>query len=78
MIRASETVDVARTGLIELLDIDDIQAQAILDMHLRRLAALARQKIVDQPAELETEHAEPQANLAKPERPPQNLPGATC
>jgi DNA gyrase subunit A len=43
LIRASETVDVARTGLIELLEIDEIQAQAILDMQLRRLAALERQ-----------------------------------
>ena len=68
MIRASETVDVARTGLIELLDIDDIQAQAILDMQLRRLAALERQKIVDQLAEIETEIADLEDILAKPER----------
>ena len=51
LIRASETVDVARAGLIELLDIDEIQAQAILDMQLRRLAALERQRIVDDLAE---------------------------
>src|SRR4029434_11211971 len=47
LIRASETVDVAKAGLIELLDIDEIQAQAILDMQLRRLAALERQRIID-------------------------------
>src|SRR5262249_48107014 len=68
LIRASETVDVARAGLIELLDVDEIQAQAILDMQLRRLAALERQKIVDELAEIELEIADYQDILAKPER----------
>jgi DNA gyrase subunit A len=68
LIRASETVDIARAGLIDLLEIDDIQAQAILDMQLRRLAALERQKIVDQLAEIETEIADLEDILAKPER----------
>jgi DNA gyrase subunit A len=68
LIRASETVDVARQGLIELLDIDDIQAQAILDMQLRRLAALERQRIVDDLAKIEAEIAELEDILAKPER----------
>ncbi len=68
LIRASETVDVARQGLIELLDIDDIQAQAILDMQLRRLAALERQRIVDDLAKIETEIADLEDILAKPER----------
>jgi DNA gyrase subunit A len=68
LIRASETVDVARQGLIELLDIDDIQAQAILDMQLRRLAALERQKIVDDLAKIEAEIADLEDILAKPER----------
>ena len=45
LIRASATVDIARTGLIELLDIDEVQANAILALQLRRLAALERQKI---------------------------------
>ncbi|MDP3890743.1 DNA gyrase C-terminal beta-propeller domain-containing protein, partial [Nocardioides sp.] len=53
LIRRSPDVDEARTGLIELLDIDEVQAQAILDMQLRRLAALERQKIIDKLAELE-------------------------
>ncbi|MGH3113227.1 MAG: DNA gyrase C-terminal beta-propeller domain-containing protein, partial [Gaiellaceae bacterium] len=53
LIRASETVDVARQGLIALLDVDEVQAQAILDMQLRRLAALERQKIINHLAELE-------------------------
>ncbi len=52
LIRASATVEVAREGLMELLDIDEIQATAILDMQLRRLAALERQKIIDEYDEL--------------------------
>ncbi|OMC07597.1 MULTISPECIES: DNA gyrase subunit A [unclassified Mycobacterium] len=68
LIRASETVDIARAGLIELLDIDDIQAQAILDMQLRRLAALERQRIVDDLAKIEAEIADLEDILAKPER----------
>ncbi|BBF98798.1 MULTISPECIES: DNA gyrase subunit A [Pseudonocardia] len=68
LIRASATVDVARAGLIDLLDVDDIQAQAILDMQLRRLAALERQKIVDELAEIELEIADYQDILARPER----------
>ena len=68
LIRRSETVDIAREGLKELLDIDDDQAQAILDMQLRRLAALERQKIVDQLAAIEEEIADYKDILAKPER----------
>jgi DNA gyrase subunit A len=48
LIRASATVDDARTGLMGLLEIDELQATAILDMQLRRLAALERQKIIDE------------------------------
>ncbi|MFD4191370.1 DNA gyrase subunit A [Amycolatopsis thermoflava] len=68
LIRRSPTVDEARTGLIELLDIDEIQATAILDMQLRRLAALERQKIVDELAKIELEIADLQDILEKPER----------
>lgn len=68
LIRASETVDIARQGLIELLDIDEIQAQAILDMQLRRLAALERQRIIDDLAKIEAEIADLEDILAKPER----------
>jgi DNA gyrase subunit A len=68
LIRASATVDVARAGLIELLDVDDIQAQAILDMQLRRLAALERQKIIDELAEIERTIADLEDILARPER----------
>ncbi|BBZ42293.1 intein-containing DNA gyrase subunit A [Mycobacterium conspicuum] len=68
LIRASETVDIARAGLIELLDIDEVQAQAILDMQLRRLAALERQRIIDDLAKIEAEIADLEDILAKPER----------
>lgn len=54
LIRASATVDDARTGLMGLLDIDELQATAILDMQLRRLAALEHQKIIDEYDELMT------------------------
>jgi DNA gyrase subunit A len=68
LIRASETVDAARTELIALLDIDELQATAILDMQLRRLAALERQKIIDEAAEIEREIAELNAILASEAR----------
>ncbi|MGL4306737.1 MAG: DNA gyrase subunit A [Mycobacteriaceae bacterium] len=68
LIRASSTPDVARTGLMELLDVDEIQADAILAMQLRRLAALERQKIIDELAEIEIEIADLEDILAKPER----------
>ena len=47
LIRRSPNSDEARTGLMEMLDIDAIQAKAILDMQLRRLAALERQETID-------------------------------
>ncbi|MDQ6642294.1 MAG: DNA gyrase subunit A [Actinomycetota bacterium] len=53
LIRRSPDVDEARDGLMSLLEVDDVQAQAILDMQLRRLAALERQKIIDNLAEIE-------------------------
>ncbi|MEI2732023.1 MAG: DNA gyrase subunit A [Dermatophilaceae bacterium] len=53
LIRRSPTVEVARDGLMALLEIDEIQARAILDMQLRRLAALERQKIIDDHDELQ-------------------------
>lgn len=53
LIRRSPEVEDARDGLIELLEIDEIQAMAILNLQLRRLAALQRQKIVDDLAEIE-------------------------
>ena len=68
LIRRSPTVDEARQGLIDLLDIDEIQANAILEMQLRRLAALERQKIMDKLTELETKIADFKAILASEER----------
>ncbi len=68
LIRRSPTVDEAREGLIKLLTIDELQANAILEMQLRRLAALERQKIMDKLDELETEIADYKDILAKPER----------
>jgi DNA gyrase subunit A len=58
LIRASATVDDARTGLMGLLEIDELQATAILDMQLRRLAALERQKIIDEFDELQARIAD--------------------
>ncbi|WP_115788386.1 DNA gyrase subunit A [Arthrobacter silvisoli] len=68
LIRASNTTEAARDGLIQLLDIDEQQARAILDMQLRRLAALERQKIQDRHAELEALIAEYNAILASEQR----------
>jgi DNA gyrase subunit A len=68
LIRRSATVDVARTGLIELLEVDEIQANAILEMQLRRLAALERQKIIDELAEIEAKITDLNDILDKPER----------
>jgi DNA gyrase subunit A len=63
LIRRSADVDAARAGLIKLLKIDELQADAILALQLRRLAALERQKILDRLAELEKEIAEYKAIL---------------
>ncbi|MFT4187494.1 MAG: DNA gyrase subunit A [Aeromicrobium sp.] len=68
LIRRSPTVDEARTGLMGLLDIDELQANAILEMQLRRLAALERQKILDKLAELERLIADFKDILASEER----------
>ena len=68
LIRASATVDDARTGLIDLLEIDEIQATAILDMQLRRLAALERQKIIDEFEELMAKIADYNDILASDQR----------
>ncbi|SFD84318.1 DNA gyrase subunit A [Actinopolyspora alba] len=68
LIRGSSTVDDARSGLIELLGIDEDQATAILDMQLRKLAALERQKLLDELAEIEAQIADLNDILVKPER----------
>ena len=58
LIRASATVEDARSGLMELLEVDELQATAILDMQLRRLAAMERQKIIDEYDDLMTKIAD--------------------
>ncbi|MDT0545485.1 MULTISPECIES: DNA gyrase subunit A [Streptomyces] len=68
LIRRSDTVEIARTGLMDLLTIDEIQANAILEMQLRRLAALERQKIIQEHDELQAKINEYNAILASPER----------
>ena len=68
LIRRSPSTDEAREGLKNLLEIDDLQANAILDMQLRRLAALERQRIVDQLAEYERIIADLEHILSSPER----------
>ncbi|XGX78967.1 DNA gyrase subunit A [Terrabacter sp. BE26] len=68
LIRGSRTVDIAREGLIELLEIDEIQANAILNMQLRRLAALEREKLIEAHDELQALIDEYRAILASPER----------
>jgi DNA gyrase subunit A len=68
LIRGSESADAARGGLMRLLDIDELQATAILDMQLRRLAALERQKLIDEYAQIEAEIAEFNAILASETR----------
>ena len=68
LIRASATVEDARTGLMALLEIDELQATAILDMQLRRLAALEHQKILDEYEELMTKINDYNDILGSPER----------
>lgn len=68
LIRRSPDADGARTGLMDLLTIDEQQANAILALQLRRLAALERQKILDDHGKLQTEIDDYLDILAKPER----------
>lgn len=68
LIRKSNSVEDARDGLIDLLKIDELQARAILELQLRRLAALETQKIMDEAAELEGQITEYNAILANPAR----------
>ncbi len=68
LIRASASASAAQQGLMDLLDIDEIQARAILDMQLRKLAALERQQLVDEYEELMAQIADYESILASPER----------
>lgn len=68
LIRRSPTADEARTGLMALLEVDELQADAILALQLRRLAALERQRIIDEASEIERRIADYRDILDKPER----------
>jgi DNA gyrase subunit A len=68
LIRGSESAAVAQRGLMDLLDIDEDQARAILDMQLRRLAALERQQLTDEYDQLMAQIADYEAILASPAR----------
>ena len=68
LIRGSASAATAQQGLMDLLEIDEEQARAILDMQLRRLAALERQQLVDEYDELMAKIADYEAILASPER----------
>jgi DNA gyrase subunit A len=68
LIRRSPSAEDARDGLMKLLDVDELQARAILELQLRRLAALERQKIIDEAAELERKIADFRDILATPAR----------
>jgi DNA gyrase subunit A len=68
LIRASESAEAARSGLMERFGLSQVQAQAILDLQLRRLAALERQKIEDEYAEIMSRIAYYEDLLAHPEK----------
>ncbi|MUL41212.1 DNA gyrase subunit A [Streptomonospora sp. PA3] len=68
LIRGSASADEAKTGLMGLLEIDDVQARAILDMQLRKLAALERQQLTDEYDELMSQIADYNDILGSPER----------
>jgi DNA gyrase subunit A len=68
LIRGSESASVAQQGLMALLGLDEIQARAILDMQLRKLAALERQELIDERDELQARIADLESILASPAR----------
>ena len=68
LIRGSASAAAAQQSLMTLLDIDEEQARAILDMQLRKLAALERQALIDEYEELMAKIADYEAILASPER----------
>ncbi|GAA3423843.1 DNA gyrase subunit A [Streptosporangium sandarakinum] len=68
LIRRSPSASAAQGGLMTLLEIDEVQAQAILDMQLRKLAALERQQITDEHDALMAQITDYQDILASPQR----------
>lgn len=67
-IRESRDAEVAKTNLMERFGLDEVQAQAILDMQLRRLAALERLKIEEEHQEIMTQIAQLEELLASPRK----------
>ncbi|OGC46832.1 DNA gyrase subunit A [candidate division WWE3 bacterium RIFCSPHIGHO2_12_FULL_38_15] len=68
LIRSSKDVDTAKKGLMEKFGLSEIQAQAILDMQLRRLAALERLKIEEELKEIQAAIKDFEAILASPKK----------
>jgi DNA gyrase subunit A len=68
LIRASESADAARGGLMALLEIDELQANAVLEMQLRQLAGLQRARLQGEYDALMTEITDYEAILASEER----------
>ena len=68
IIRGSDDVETARTRLMEQLDLSQVQAQAILDMQLRRLAGLERERLEKEHEELVKTIADLEALLGSPEK----------
>jgi DNA gyrase subunit A len=68
LIRSAPSAEESKAGLMQLLEIDDLQATAILDLQLRRLAALERNRIIEEAAEIEAKIADLNDILAKPGR----------
>jgi DNA gyrase subunit A len=68
LIRSAPSAEDARGGLMRLLEIDELQATAILDLQLRRLAALERNRIIEEAAEIEAKIADLNDILARPGR----------
>ncbi len=67
-IRKSSSAEVARNRLIERFELSELQARAILDMQLRRLAALERQKITNEHDEIQVRIAYLEDLLKHPEK----------
>jgi DNA gyrase subunit A len=68
LIRSAPSAEESKAGLMALLEIDELQATAILDLQLRRLAALERNRIIEEAAEIEAKIADLNDILAKPGR----------
>ncbi len=67
-IRSSRTADTARSNLMRKFSFSELQATAILDMQLRRLAALERRRLIDEPKELRSRYHYLEALLASEQK----------